>query len=167
MNNYTDNSISEKHVITNLRQYSRNIPSHSLQPYVDVRPLNTKYVLFPTFDNRQTDNIQMAQSGYKQENVFNPGDSAPWCGYDVSKESDLRNQLYARQNNPQSVYIPSSSSDLYINNINVKPEHQPFPNLFKEYVSSSKDVEPPMTSLIFNNSSRTEVKNMTRIKKTF
>jgi hypothetical protein len=35
---------------TNRRIYDRNIPSQMLQPYLDVRPVMTKYSYFPIVD---------------------------------------------------------------------------------------------------------------------
>ena len=48
MNNpYSEISNSQIHTQTNERIYNRNIPSQMLQPYLDVRPVMTKYSYFP------------------------------------------------------------------------------------------------------------------------
>jgi hypothetical protein len=39
--------VADIHNITNMRIYDRNIPSQMLQPYIDVRPVMTKYSYFP------------------------------------------------------------------------------------------------------------------------
>ena len=38
---------------TNNRIYNRNIPSKLLQPYIDVRPVMTKYSYLPIVDPRK------------------------------------------------------------------------------------------------------------------
>jgi hypothetical protein len=110
-------SNSNIHKETNTRIYNRNVPSQILQPYLDVRPVMTKYSHFPIVDPRKTSNVQLQQiPQYNVNNVFNPGNSkAPWSGFasNINRESELRNQIYALQKSSQSVYVPNSNSDLY------------------------------------------------------
>ena len=40
-------NVSKIHQETNARIYDRNIPSQMLQPYIDSRPVMTKYSYFP------------------------------------------------------------------------------------------------------------------------
>lgn len=105
------------HEETNARIYQRNIPSQTLQPYLDVRAVPTKYSHFPIVDPRPLINVGMVQRPtFSTEQVFNPGNTtSPWSGFSnaVNTESDLRNQIFALQKCDQSVYVPSSKSDLY------------------------------------------------------
>lgn len=105
---------------TNERIYSRNIPSAPLQPYLDVRPLNSKYTHLPIVEPRVMQHqVPLNQyATYSPKSVFNPGNrDAPYSGYAaaINTESELKGQLYALQKCSQSVYVPKSSSDLYTN----------------------------------------------------
>ena len=53
--------VSKIHEQTNTRIYDRNIPSQMLQPYLDVRPVMTKYSHFPIVDPRKELNVKMTQ----------------------------------------------------------------------------------------------------------
>jgi len=134
MNQFLDNSISERSKITNNRLNERIISSQFLQPYLDARPVSTKYATMPIVDLRKPISVPMTQTAtYNQHAIFNPGDNAPWSGYasQINTESQLKNQIFALQKGSQSVYIPSSKSDLYQYKWDAKYETQPFPELFK------------------------------------
>lgn len=103
---------------TNERIFERNLPSQPLQPYLDVRPLNSKYTKLPIVEPRQLEfNVPLNQyKTYNITNTFNPGTrNAPFSGYSekVNIESELKGQFYALQKCSQAVYVPSSTSDLY------------------------------------------------------
>lgn len=111
-------SVSEIHTETNERIYNRNIPSQQLQPYLDVRPLNTKYTYLPVVEPRILQHSVPLKHypTYNSHNVFNPGNTqSPFSGFAaaVNTESILKNQIYALQKCSQSVYVPRSNSDLY------------------------------------------------------
>ncbi len=97
--------------------WKRNVPSAPLQPYLNARPVMTKYSLLPIVDPRKAISVPMEQLPvYNPESVFNPGNArAPFSGYatNVALESELRNQCFALQRCSQAVYVPSSTSDLY------------------------------------------------------
>ena len=134
MSQFSDNSILERSNITNNRLNERIISSQVLQPYLDARPVSTKYSILPIVDLRKPISVPMRQSAtYNQRAIFNPGDSAPWSGYasQINTESQLKNQIFALQKGSQSVYVPSSNSDLYQCKWETKPEMQPFPDLFR------------------------------------
>jgi hypothetical protein len=167
INDYIDQSVSNRHKTTNLRTYLRNIPSTELQPYLDARPVQTKYTVMPIIDQRkeiQTPLVQ--QPTYNIKSMFNPGNSfSPWSGYasHVNDESELKNQIYALQRSSQAVYVPSSNSDLY--NIHWKNNNantQPFPGLFQK--DTLQTTEFPYKSKIgygmFNNATRQQTKNI-------
>ena len=151
----------------NRRIYDRNIPSQILQPYLNVRPVMTKYSIMPIVDPRAPIKTPLEQMPvYNTSKVFNPGNAtAPWSGYasNVNVESELRNQIYALQKCSQSVYVPSSESDLYHfsmkNNVGQSNITQPFPDLFKTDLYS--DFNPNSEQIAkgqFNNHTRQQLK---------
>jgi hypothetical protein len=186
IHSYSDNSTLERQMIMNMRTFERNISSQPLQPYLDSRPSSTKYSLLPIVDPRKEINVPLIQrSTYDTTQIFNPGNSsAPWSGYasNVNNESLLRNQVYALQKCSQSVYIPSSKSDLYIHKTpNIYPVEQPFKNLFKEETFSQQQTQQPQQPqqtqqtqtnkksnssnigyALFNNATRCQLKDLTK-----
>jgi hypothetical protein len=158
---------SQIHEQTNTRIYNRNIPSQPLQPYLDARPVLTKYSIMPIVDPRAQINIPLIQRAtYTSETVFSPGNVGPWSGYasNVNHESELHNQIFALQSCSQSTYIPSSKSNLYeVSWKNQTQLSQPFPNLFK-----TENFSPTCTNsetnkigyALFNNSTRHQLKDL-------
>jgi hypothetical protein len=139
MASFEDSCNSKKANLMNARQYDRNIPSSVLQPYLSVRPVATKYTVLPVVDPRTPANVHLkVQPVYNVNQTFNPGNTrSPWSGFatNVNLESELRGQIYALQSCSQSVYVPSSKSDLYSNKFNPNPTSsvsQPFPGLFEK-----------------------------------
>lgn len=164
-----DECVSDIHRQTNQRIYGRNIPSQMLQPYINVRPVMTKYSYFPIVDPRKNISVPLKQlPTYNVEKVFNPGNAtAPWSGFatNINTESELRNQIYALQKCSQAVYVPSSKSDLY--NYTFKTPSQPNPHelLFRNDSFESFNPNPApgiCGSGIFNNSTRCQVKELTK-----
>jgi hypothetical protein len=162
----------------NTRIYDRNIPSHVLQPYLSVRPVMTKYSVMPIVDPRAPIKTPLVQQPvYNTNEVFNPGNTqSPWSGFatNINTESELRNQIYARQSCSQAVYVPSSNSDLYKfnfkNNNNVQ---QPFPGLFQnEHFNSFNPNPENIGQGLFQNCTRQQIRDLTnnnscsQIKKT-
>jgi len=152
----------------NTRIYDRNIPSHVLQPYISVRPVMTKYSIMPIVDPRAPVKTPLKQQPvYNVGEVFNPGNAqAPWSGFstNINIESELRNQIYALQACSQSVYVPSSDSDLYQFHFKNKAssKDQPFPELFqKEYFSPFNPNPENIGNRLFQNHTRQQLKNLT------
>ena len=155
----------------NERTYNRNIPSSQLQPYLDSRPVSTKFTVLPIIDFRQQSSVPMKQfSIYNSEQTFNPGnDKAPWSGFasNINKESELKNQLFALQSCNQSVYVPKSNSDLYnyhwknkTNEDNIKTN---FPYLFSKEQFCPFNPNPQPSTLgisLFNNATRQQNKDV-------
>lgn len=171
MNNNNQNieCVSTIRQKTNTRIYDRNIPSQMLQPYIDVRPVMTKYSYFPIVDPRRELNVKLVQQPtFNVNKVFNPGNTqSPWSGFatNINKESELRNQIYALQKCSQAVYVPNSTSDLYTYSFkpstNVKQEHD---LLFNEDKFCDFDPNPNNTiigSNLFNNSTRVQIRDLT------
>ena len=165
---YIDQSVLQRQATVYQRTYQRNIPSQPLQPYLDARPIQTKYSILPVIDPRKPINTPLIQQAtYTPEMVFNPGnDAGPWSGYasNINQESELKNQIYARQTCSQSTYVPSSKSSLY----QVKWENglkpaQPFPDLFKKEQFSPCNPNPNEEKIgfgLFNNATRQQLKDL-------
>jgi hypothetical protein len=147
------------------RMRDRNIPSAPLQPQLGARPVLSKYAIMPILDQRKPATVPIANYPiYNPAQVFNPGSAvAPWSGYAtaVNVESTLRNQFFALQKCEQSEYVPSSKSDLYNVRIDSRQIPQPHPLLFKS--EKFAPVNPDcfhLANRVFNNSTRTELKNV-------
>lgn len=160
--------VSDIHKQTNQRIYTRNIPSQMLQPYIDVRPVMTKYSYFPIVDPRKNISVPLQQMPtYNVHEVFNPGNTqSPWSGFatNINTESELRNQIYAIQKCSQSVYVPSSNSDLYAYKFHTKTQPNPHELLFhnESFESFNPNPSPGVCgSGIFYNNTRCQVKDMT------
>ena len=150
----------------NTRIYDRNIPSHMLQPYLNVRPVMTKYSIMPIVDPRAPIKTPLVQQPvYNTNEVFNPGNThSPWSGFatNINTESELRNQVYSLQSCSQAVYVPSSDSDLY--KFGFKPTNnvqQPFPGLFQNEHFNSFNPNPENVGQgLFQNCTRQEIRNL-------
>lgn len=168
---YVDQPSSVKQQTIYARTYERNIPSQPLQPYLDARPVLTKYSILPIVDPRKPASSFVPltqQPTYNQERMFNPGDGAPWSGYasNVNHESSLRGQIFAIQDCPQSAYIPSSKSSLYQvkwHNNNATSVQQPFPGLFTQELPTTSAKATATANQIgyalFNNATRQQLKD--------
>jgi len=171
MNNHNNQSqvcSSTIHEQTNKRIYDRNIPSQNLQPYLDVRPVTTKYSHFPIVDPRKTANVRLEQMPtYNVHNVFNPGNTqSPWSGFasSINTESELRNQIYALQKCSQSVYVPNSNSDLYNYKFKTNTTPQQHELLFRDEIfpSFNPNPDPEIIGITaFMNPTRVQVKDLT------
>ena len=170
MNNpYTDDQqcVAEIHKQTNTRIYDRNIPSQMLQPYINVRPVLTKYSYFPIVDPRKNVSVPLEQDPvYSVSKVFNPGNTfSPWSGFatNINTESELRNQIYALQKCSQAVYVPNSNSDLYTHTFKTKSYDTPHELLFKTESFDQCNPNPSpnvVGSGIFYNNTRSQMKDM-------
>jgi hypothetical protein len=161
-------TIAKKHEQMNIKLYDRNIPSQMLQPYIDVRPVMTKYSRFPIVDPRKPTTVKLQQMPvYNTHKVFNPGNTvSPWSGFasNINKESELRNQIYALQKCSQAVYVPNSNSDLYTYHFQTKTNHQPHDLLFQNEKFPDFNPNPDakvVGASMFMNSTRVQVRDMT------
>lgn len=145
--------------------YERNIPSSSLQPYINVRPASTKYSIMPVVDPRRQLNVPLrAEPTFSMAKTFNPGnDTAPWSGYasQVNVESELKNQVFALQRCGRSTYVPQSTSDLYMppacNNSNTVMMNHPL--LFEKQTFEQCQRKPEFAhQTIFNMPTREETR---------
>ena len=162
-------NVSKIHQETNSRIYDRNIPSQMLQPYLDVRPVMTKYAYFPIVEPRKSNSVPLTvQPTFNPHKIFNPGNTtSPWSGFasNVNVESELRNQIYALQKCSQSVYVPSSKSDLYNYGFTPNPTPQSHSLLFQNESFSQFNPNPDSKTVgtgMFFNSTRVKVRDMTK-----
>ncbi len=169
MERQSNECVSDIHKQTNQRIYSRNIPSQMLQPYLNVRPVITKYSYFPIVDPRKNISAPLQQMPtYNVHKVFNPGNAvAPWSGFatNINTESELRNQIYALQKCSQAVYVPSSESDLYTYKFQTRTQPNPHELLFQtqSFESFNPNPSPGMCgSGLFYNNTRCQIKDMTK-----
>ena len=169
--NQQQESVSKIQQQTNTRIYDRNIPSQMLQPYLDVRPVMTKYSYLPIVDPRKATSVPLiVQPTFSPHTVFNPGNTeSPWSGFasKINLESELRNQIYALQKCSQAVYVPSSNSDLYNYSFTPNTSSQSHSLLFQ--TENFKSFNPnPDTKIVGNdmffNSTRVQVRDMTKQK---
>ena len=106
----------------NKKIFSRNKASRDLDPVISFLPHHTKYTSFPIYNNIKPMKAQC--NGFSFSNTFTPGTSAPFYGYatNIDHESKLQNRFMPHQPTaPQSHFIPSSSSDMYKPDKNLKP----------------------------------------------
>jgi len=171
MNNQQNICVQTIHNETNQRIYDRNIPSQMLQPYLDVRPVMTKYSHLPIVDPRRENKVKLNKMPtYNVNTTFNPGnDTAPWSGYasNVNTESVLRNQIYALQKCSQAVYVPNSNSDLYNYKFQNSAQQQfnQHELLFNNQSFSSFNPNPNQNSVgsaMFMNPTRVQVRDLTK-----
>jgi hypothetical protein len=168
---YTESSICNSQIQeqTNKRINDRNIPSQMLQPYLDVRPVMTKYSYLPIVDQRKQTNVKLnVAPTYNVHSTFNPGNTqSPWSGFasNVNTESVLRNQIYALQKCSQAVYVPNSTSDLYSYNFKTITNPNPHEMLFSEPKFEKFNPNPDDKSIGYNmfmNSTRSQIKDLTQ-----
>ena len=165
-----NNCVSQNKEDDNKRIYERNIPSANLQPYLSVRPVMTKYSYLPIVDPRRQLNTKLnEQPTYNVNATFNPGNTvSPWSGFasNINTETMLRNQIYALQKCSQSVYVPSSNSDLYSDVYQPKNSVDPSAHslLFKKENFNDFNPNPDNKVLgtsLFMNATRTQIKDLT------
>lgn len=95
--------------------------------------------------------------------------AGPWSGFavNVNLESELRHQYNALQKSDQSVYVPSSQSQLYrgMDAVGYDGGNQPHPLLFSRMNEVATLREVPggnqrIGNMFFQNSTRTQLKNL-------
>ena len=151
----------------NERISQRNIPSASLRPAFNVRPLSSKYAMMPIIETRPVPTVEIPPyQHFTTESVFNPGNGkAPWRGWAerVNVESSLRNQFFALQRNDRTVYVPDSTSDLYQVTIDAREVEQPNPYLFDNGATNFSPMNPNpnnLGKLTFENSTRFQLRTL-------
>lgn len=150
----------------NDRIYKRNVPIHQPQMYFQMRSVDTRFELFPSYDQRKPIHEPLKKvTHFDMERNFLPGNGGPFEGYvhKVNDESILRNITFPNQSGAQSKYIPPSSSDLYVVDVpessnKIENKH---PLLFDKQDFSSKDSNPyNLANDKFFNHTRQQIKNI-------
>lgn len=155
----------------NKRVFERNIPDTILQSYFDPRPQNTKYHRFPLKDRVVKNSFPIVKRNDFQPRVhFNPGTFSPFEGKltNIDSESRVKNMFMSNQKyGNQNVFIPSSTSDLYINDIHkyskVNPEYtnvHPFLQNQNEFASFNPDTYHINNNVIFQGHTRQKLKDI-------
>lgn len=156
----------------NKRIYNRNIPDNALAANFDPRPVSTKYDHFSIIDRRKPSTVEIEKTvAHNVQSHFNPGTHrAPPLSIlrDVNIETVLRNQTTALQHgSEQSVFVPSSSSDLYKVNVassSTGDGTYTHPHLFHSNNFMNKRAQQISNSAIgkdpFLNNTRVQLRNM-------
>ena len=154
---------------SNARLNGRHFADSPLEPNFDIRPVPTKYALFPMVNRRKpVTEERLPYVDYNQGANFTPAVSkGPVSGYmnGIDIETTLRNQTFAKQRGlGQDMYVPSSESDLYKVYIPSKPSVQPHPGLFNRYELSQTSHPNVANTTIgtdrFHNNTRTQMKTI-------
>lgn len=101
----------------NARIIGRNYATQQMTPKYFSRPVSNRRVLFPKVDKRKDMTINKGIfPKYDMTTSFHPGVGGPYNGYsdNVDTESNLFNRFHPLQKAPQSKFIPSSFSDMYV-----------------------------------------------------
>jgi len=139
----------------NSRLERRWLPSTSLKPLYDARPVSTKYTWFQTVEETKVSKEPVMKYKEYTQKVFNPGDRAPVEFYmkSVDVESNLRSQFMALQKANQRVYVPELTSDLYQSpGATKEKEYTPIANI------ETRKIPPQLSPLVFGNMTRLNVK---------
>lgn len=140
----------------NKRILERNIPLCNKNNPINIRPECTKYT-FPIFtynDNYNCFNIEDIR--FKNEDCFKNYSS------NIDIESVLKSQDKKLNNNVTDKYIPSSRSDLYLNNIQQTDNTSEllYPHLFNKNIINEKDSRNNVfKNKLFNTDTRQDLKN--------
>lgn len=153
----------------NERLYSRNIPDTHLENWFSPKSVSTRFTKMPiTYNSNNKKQIPSPETApkYNIEKTFAaPTSKAPFSGFytNVDTESSLRNQFYSLQKSNQSIYVPSSNSELYNIKVVGRQETQTHPILFNKYIPQKSSIERPNIKNIGNdrwfNHTRTQLRN--------
>lgn len=141
----------------NDRMYDRNTADDKtvFDPKFDIIGSPTRRSVFPILDMKKIARTKINEKNFNTEKstqVF------------VETESKLRNQYYSLQNGAeQSIFVPSSKSDLYNVKIPIRSDTQPFKCLFEKNSYFTQENEFIKNSQVgkdfFNNSTKTQLLN--------
>tara|TARA_Y100000768_G_scaffold2261_1_gene1687 strand:+ start:11074 stop:11568 length:495 start_codon:yes stop_codon:yes gene_type:complete len=109
----------------NNRLNSRLTFSNILEPVFDPRPNGTRGGLSSHDDTEASVPLNNYEN-YNPETMFAPmTKTGPYKGYAkrIHLENELRHQFFALQRSENGIFIPSSQSDLYSNDVPPKPNN--------------------------------------------
>lgn len=153
----------------NNRIKSRQFSDYPIEPNFSPRPVSTKYSLLPIMAKNSNPEPAVRIQPQLEHIVglnFNPATrNGPYKTYarNIDTETVLRNQTMALQASSQSVYVPSSESDLYKVTVESSTTvEQPYKHLF-DTPSFSQGVHPNLRNSSigkdrFFNSTRTQLR---------
>lgn len=154
----------------NKRVFERNIPDTILQSYFDPRPQNTKYHRFPLKDRIVKNSFPIQKrKDYQPRVFFNPGSIGPFEGKatNIDSESRVKNMFMSNQKyGNQNVFIPSSKSDMYLNDIQKynkisnEPEVHPFLQEQDVFASFNPDTYHINNNVVFQGHTRQKLKDI-------
>ena len=146
----------------NDRLRSRISVDAPLRPNHAPRAVNTRQMLMPTADTRPATTVGFGS--YRDYSCATNHATITTCGppreflANIDTETILRNHVHALQRGAdQSVYVPSSQSELYRDSVltSVGGAPQPFPEIFSRPTFSEnrrvKNVEGMATNAFYNN----------------
>ena len=149
----------------NTRIQQRQLPDHPIKPQYDIRAVSTKYSVFPIIDRRipeKEERIPYLEHSVQYSFAPNIKKGPSDFFYNrIDEESGLRNQFFALQKGAdQSVYVPSSTSDLYVVPVYGRKEEQPYPFISKQF--KSDPIPRPNVDItgrdLFNNCTRVQLR---------
>jgi hypothetical protein len=144
----------------NDRISSRQFSDQPLQPSFDMRPMPTKYSLFPVINRRKEVKEQLHNyPDYNCKSNFNPATTAPPCGFfnHIDIETNLRNQQI---NKP--VFVPELNGDLYKVKVVSRHSVQPHSLLFTPldlYNPNPNMINKNIGKDLFSNHTRTQLRS--------
>ena len=188
MNNFCNMNYTDVTDEINSRILARNMATGNIDVLLSPRPQRTRYVMpYQNIIPPPQCHSRVVKYSTDVADTFNPGNTkGAWSGFttNIDTESQLRNQIYALQNAPQSTYIPSSGSDLYNSTLpltNGSTAEALYPSLFngnlvpknvenienklnkKEEPRFKRDnnncLEPNLGNKLFNNDTRQQLKD--------
>lgn len=154
----------------NNRLNERNHTNVSVNTVPNLRSVPTRYVKMPTGNKSIPTSSPLSKMNcipiYNTNTMFMPSSSLPFNGYqaNVDVETKLRNTIFPLQSCPQSKYIPSTQSDMF-NSTYLVPATRPV-TMSNQLLFTTPNFSPsnPNTCNVgyklFNNATRTQVRNM-------
>jgi hypothetical protein len=138
----------------NSKIYSRNSDyNHEYSPIFEPRSTPTKQSVFPILNLRNAEAPLISTFDYDKE-----------VSTKVPVENRLHSRIFALQKGAnQSIYVPSSTSDLYNVSISYAPSVQPFPMLFSESTFDNQthpNIKPSIGNNVFGNNTRVQLRNL-------
>lgn len=139
----------------NSKIYNRNSNEYNTKhaPIFEPRPTPTKQSIFPILNLRNTHSGLVSKLDYDKVSSNN-----------VQVENVLQQRIFALQKGAdQSVYVPSSNSELYRVSVPSTPSIQPFPSLFSQPKFESSvhpNIKPNIGNDVFGNNTRVQLRNL-------
>jgi hypothetical protein len=147
----------------------RFVSDMPLQPNINVRPVQTKYVLFPVVDGRTNGGAKKQYLEHYVETNFAPiTDNGPvnLSNTHVDTSSELRGlNVPLHKGDLPLKYTPSKTSDMYVVNVpQGKPVAQPYPGLFStdKYKTTAQQhvTNQNIGKELLHNHTRTQLRNL-------